>query len=244
MRPQVVVTRPREEAEELAQRLDGLGYEALIEPMMTIVPLDAPLPAPRDYAALAFTSANAVRIFAARAPERDLPVYAVGGRTAQALRDAGFADIRDAGGDAAALAALIRSSSLPGGSVLHLSGRAVARDLNTLLAPDGIKVDRCAIYDAQPSARISARLEEALYARTFDHVLFFSPRTASIFETLINQAGLAQMVTSVTAFCLSAEVAASAAALPWKRIGVAVRPNSASVLALLPIIDRTIPHGR
>ncbi|MBT4488730.1 MAG: uroporphyrinogen-III synthase, partial [Rhodospirillaceae bacterium] len=35
----LIVTRPREEAEDLARQLQGRGHRVLIEPMLTIQPL-------------------------------------------------------------------------------------------------------------------------------------------------------------------------------------------------------------
>jgi uroporphyrinogen-III synthase len=239
---QIVVTRPRDEAETLARRLADRGYEALIAPMMEIVAVDTVLPPLDDYQALAFTSANGVRIFAARSARRDLPAYAVGASTAGALRRAGFQTIRQSAGDAGALAELIERSGAD--SILHLSGRAVARDLAALLAPAGIEVDRAVLYDARPIAALPPDLAGALYACTIGHVLFFSARTAAIFGTLVGAAGLTEMVGSISAYCFSAEVAAQAARLPWKRVAVAERPTTASLVALLPVADGTNSDGR
>ena len=61
--------------------------------MLVIVPLGAPVRDLRPYRALAFTSANGVRAFAGKSTERNLPAYAVGERTAVALRAAGFTPV-------------------------------------------------------------------------------------------------------------------------------------------------------
>jgi uroporphyrinogen-III synthase len=64
----------------------------------------APVIALAGVHALAFTSANAVRAFAGLEARRDLPVFAVGGATAEAARAAGFGAVEDAAGDVQALA--------------------------------------------------------------------------------------------------------------------------------------------
>ena len=87
----VLITRPREDATPLAAELAALGHETLIEPLLTIVPRrDAEIDL-QDVQALVFTSANGARVFAGLSPRRDLPVYAVGGSTAQAAGGAGTA---------------------------------------------------------------------------------------------------------------------------------------------------------
>ncbi len=122
------------------------GYDTLVEPMLDIVPLPAAIPDLGHYRALAFTSANGVRVFAERSADRSLPAYAVGTRTADSLRKAGFTDVRGAPGDAEALAEFI-GETLGGGPLLHVCAKEVARELDALLAP-AIAVDRLVLYEA------------------------------------------------------------------------------------------------
>ena len=229
----VVITRPRDEADALATQLARLGYATLIEPMLDIVPMPEPIPPLEPYRALAFTSANGVRGFVGKSGERNMPAYAVGGRTAEALRAAGFTSIREAEGDAEGMAALIGATLGTAGPVLHVTGKAVARDLASLLRPSGIAVDRLTLYDAVPAKNLSAPLVEALYARTIACVLFLSVRTARTFGTLLREHGLADMITSSSALCLSEPIAAEAASLPWRQVRTAARPTADALLALL-----------
>jgi uroporphyrinogen-III synthase len=231
----VVITRPRDDAAGLAAELTARGYETLIEPMLNIVPLPAAIPELGRYRALAFTSANGVRVFADRSADRSLPAYAVGVRTADSLRKAGFTDVRGAPGDALALAEFI-GETLSGGPLLHVCAKEVARDLDTLLGP-AIAVDSLALYEAVPAGHFSKPLVEALYACTIDSVLFFSVRTAAAFGTLLREFGLAEMITSVSALCLSRQVAAEAGRLPWRAVMTADQPTAQSLIALLPHAD-------
>jgi uroporphyrinogen-III synthase len=229
----VVITRPRDEAVVLADELAARGYSTLIEPMLTIVPLSTPIPDLALYSALIFTSANGSRIFAARSSERSLPAYAVGSHTAQTLRDACFADVRDASGDARALVKLIAQSS-GGGPLLHVAGKDIARDMGKELKGAGITVDRLVVYEAVMANRPSPELTAALYACTISHVLFFSARTAASFGTLLAKRGFTHMVGQSSALCISSQVAAQAEQLPWGRVETASEPNAAALIALLP----------
>jgi len=241
--PLIVITRPEEQARPLAATLAARGYATLVEPMLEIVPLKPGLPPLDAYAALAFTSANGVRAFAELTPERGVPAYAVGEATAAALRALGFRAIRAASGDARELATLIRATIGNGGRVLHVAGRAVARDLGELLAPAEIAVDTAALYDAVQARSLSKALVSALYARTVSGVLFLSARTAGAFGTLVNESGYASMVTSSTAICLSEAVASVARQLAWGSILVAERPTVDLLLALLPTLSGTKHDG-
>jgi len=233
----IVLTRPRDEAEGMAAELTARGYDTLVEPMLEIVDLATPIPDLDGYRALVFTSANGVRSFAARSAARSLPAYAVGMRTAEALRKAGFTDVRGAGGDAAVLAEFVGETLGNAGPVLHLAAKDVARDLEPLLAPAGIAVDAVALYEAVPTRDFSKALVDSLYACTIESVLFFSVRTAATFGTLAKKRGLAEMTSAISALCLSNQVAAEAGKLPWRAVMVAAEHSAQSLIALLPRAD-------
>ena len=86
----MLVTRPEPEAQDTAARLAALDIEASVCPLLSFRPLPTSLPEPQGFAALALTSANALRALAERdalAPYRSLRVYTGGDRTAEAARD-------------------------------------------------------------------------------------------------------------------------------------------------------------
>ena len=240
MTGKIVITRPRDEAVGLAAELSARGYDTLVEPMLELVPLPAVIPDLRAYRALVFTSANGVRSFASLSADRSLPAYAVGMRTADSLHAAGFADVRGSSGDAGLLAEFVGETLGNTGPVLHVSALDVARDLDSLLVPAGIAVDALALYEAVPAQDFSKPLVDALYACTIDSVLFFSTRTAATFGTLAHKLGLAEMITSISALCLSSQVAAEAEKLPWRTVMTAPEPMAQSLVALLPRAG----HGR
>jgi uroporphyrinogen III methyltransferase/synthase len=99
----VLVTRAVDQSEGIVSALRELGAEAVVIPMIRLAPpadlseIDTALGQLASYDALLFTSANAVRFFAARAEEVGRstladapPVACVGPITADAARRAGF----------------------------------------------------------------------------------------------------------------------------------------------------------
>ena len=234
--PLILITRPAELAQATAARLQERGYQTLIDPMLRIDFRDLPPPDLKNFDALAFTSGNGVRAFAAIARGRDLPVFAVGATTAAALRDAGFVDLRGQAQDAISLGHLIGGSMPPKSRILHPCGAAVAGDLGALLKSHAIMVERLTLYDALPADRLSDSLVTALYACTISGVLFYSARTAGQFVSLAKARGLEQGCRSCHAYCLSANVAEAAAGLDWRSIEIANAPNEDSLLELLPIL--------
>jgi uroporphyrinogen-III synthase len=230
----LLVTRPLDDAQALADRLAERGHDATIEPLLTIAPdLRAPLPLD-GVRGLVFTSANGVRAFALRSPRRDLPVFAVGAATAAAAREAGFAAVASAEGDVAALEELIAARASPAdGPLLHVAGAVVAGDLAGRLAARGYDLRRATLYAAEPATRLSAAARAALEGGRLDGAMLFSPRTAEIFVALTAEPSLRAAVGGLTLFALSRAVADAAAPAGWRRIVVAARPDEAALLDLV-----------
>lgn len=234
-----LITRPREDAEGLAHQLRRRGLEVVVEPLLRIVPRPgATVPLEGVQAVLA-TSANGVRALAAATPERSLPVLAVGDASARCARDLGFARVLSAGGDADSLAALVCGTLRPeNGALIHAAGTAVAGDVTGKLTAAGYRVTRTVLYDAVPVEALSDSLLEELREGKIDLALFFSPRTARTFVSLVRRHGLAESCRAVAAYCLSAAVAAELAGVAWRRLRVATQPDQPSLLAAL---DAEIP---
>ena len=226
-----LITRPREDAEEIAEQLRARGIEPVIEPMLAIVPVPHPGLDLTDVQALLFTSANGVRAFAAATTVRSLPVFAVGDATAAAARSKGFVAVNSAAGDVSSLASLVARSLDPKrGALLHAAGGAVAGDLAGLLNDQGFSVRRSVLYEARPATGLSADLVAALRDNAINMTLFFSPRTAATFVTLMHDAELEPACRNMAAFCLSPAVAKAARVLPWRELRCAARPDGPAML--------------
>lgn len=230
----LLLTRPESESQALRERLQALGHRVDTAPMLAIrqkhdvsLPLDG-------VCALLFTSANGVRAFTEATPRRDFTVYAVGPASALAARAAGFTQVEAAGGDVDLLAQLVRARHAPAaGALLHAAGSARAGDLQTMLRQGGYDVRRVVLYDAETAIALPASVATQFAGKAYDGVLFFSPRTAATFVTLVEQAGITAGATAAVAYCLSANVAREAAALPWRAVQTAASPSEADLTALL-----------
>ena len=250
MAPLALLTRPRPDSEALAALLQEQGVDSLIEPVIDILPLEgARLPDLDDIQALLITSANGVRALVAQLqlpPEaRHKPLLAVGPASAEAAREAGFAEVRTAGGDVTALAALARQQLDPtAGPLLHIAGSQVAGDLAGDLDKSGFELRRQILYDARPSNALSPAAQEALADGKIDMVLFFSPRSARAFVRLIRAAALDSALAQTVAICLSANVAEVAAVAAWRRIRTARKPEQAALLEEVAQEVSMADHGR
>ena len=225
----VLITRPQEDGKEIARRLAERGHQALLAPLLTPRFHDGPEPDLKGVQAILATSANGIRAFVRRSPRRDFSIFAVGPQTADEARKSGFTEVRNADGDAKALALAATLWAAKKGVLLHVCGEDAPGTLAENLILRGFKVRRCPLYAIEPATSLPDEARAALAARALDAAMFFSPKSARIFGLLAD--GLP--TDDLTALCISPATAQALSPTPFARIAVAARPNQAAILALL-----------
>lgn len=221
-RPKLLLTRPQPASERFAAELrdDGAGsFDCVISPLVGIV-ASGPLPDLSGYMRLIFTSANAVEAYADLGGPSGLSCFTVGDATALAAENAGLVP-RSAGGDADALASLIRRDR-PAGPLLHLRGTHARGDLAERLTAQGILTDEAVIYD-QPLGDLSPEAQTLLGAWPAVIVPLFSPRSAARF------AETAGHVRSCWIVAMSDAVAQAMGVLRPDRLMIAAHPTGAEM---------------
>lgn len=219
--PLVWITRAQPGAAATADRVKALGWAPLVAPLLEARAIPATLDL-AGVAAVAFTSAQGVRAFAALTGERPA-AFTVGEATAEAARAAGFGAVQSADGDVATLAERIAAAAP--GPVLHAGALRPAGDLVGDLTARGLSARAVALYDTVPEepAAALAQLEE------IGVVLVHSPRAAGLLAGILAR-GPAR---ARRLLALSEAVAAPLRALESATIAVAPFPNEASLLNLL-----------
>ncbi len=135
----MIVTRPRAQAESLAERLRGLGHEVVLCPLIEIEPLgDGPIEV-EGYDWVAVTSANGAHELARRSAGAMPKLAAVGPGTAEALRGHGLEP--ELVPSVSTQEGLLEELPRPAGRVLV----AAAEGARTLLA-DELGADFVALY--------------------------------------------------------------------------------------------------
>jgi len=216
------ITRAQPEAEATARRMRALGHEPLVAPVLEVQPIGE-APDLEGVGALAFTSRNGVRAFAALWDVRDLPVFAVGDSTAEAARAAGFSEVSSASGDVAALAGLIaaRRESF-NGEVLHAAPEEPAGDLIAALQARGVPARAQAVYRTVPAGFEPPDGVQA--------VLVHSAKAA---RRLAEAPGLEFIEPVMAAICISAAAAEPLRGLPFGEVLVAPASTEAALLETL-----------
>jgi uroporphyrinogen-III synthase len=233
----VLVTRPAEDAGELARRVEAFGGMPVLFPLTRIEML--PLP-PVDWdgiAAVVATSKNALRALGGSdqlTAARQRPVFCTGKGTAKLARSLEFADVREGPGTAAGLPDTIAAHLPPGaGKLLYLAGEHLAFDLESALGERGYSLQKIVCYIAEAATEFNAAILTELRADRLDAVILMSPRGAKIFDGLIAAGNLRENAARLRAYCLSDAVAKALHCVETGRKRIASRPDVESLLALL-----------
>lgn len=236
------IARPEPGATRTALRLADLGHDPLVAPVLAMAPTGDPMPA-GPFDGVLVTSANAVAVLSERALRRDdcaVPIFCVGGRTAEAAVEAGLSDVREAQGDAAALAHLVRATLPTGSRLLHLAGADRKAEPAASLIAAGYAVTVHVAYAMNAVPRLPISVAEALGETggpALHAALHYSRRSAETALALAISAGCGGAFRSLMHYCLSADVAAPLVAAGSITHFVAARPSEDSILARLSALE-------
>jgi uroporphyrinogen-III synthase len=234
----ILLTRPRDDSESLAAVLRERGHDAIISPLMEIWFRNDCTLGFTDVQAILATSANGLRALARTTSRRDLPIFAVGPQTAAEAHALGFANIENAGGDAAKLAEFVSAGAKPGsGILLHVAGKHHNAKLTERLQSLGYRTRTATLYEAVENPSLTKQAQDGLRARKIDAVMLFSPRSAALFVDAIGRAALQNAVEGLTAVCISDAAAKRLTPLPLRSVVVAPSPNQDSIVGALGKMD-------
>jgi uroporphyrinogen-III synthase len=229
----VLLTRALDEGLRTSAKLDALGHEALLSPVLEMVPTGAEWPKGVIDAVLA-TSAQAFELLSASddwpLPEarRLLPLFMVGTRTHEAARERGFEGQAVIAPDAKELVAEVKAKYDTPRRLLYLAGRDRKPNLEKELAAAGHEVEAVEIYAAQAADFLSEEALAAIEAGKIGAVLHYSRRSAEIF---LNLAKAAQIDTALLShIAISRDAAAPLWARNCPEVHVAETPNEQAML--------------
>jgi len=231
-----LVTRPEPDAERTAAALRSRGHAVDVAPLLHIEAVEAAEIGGGPWAAILVTSANAAPAVAqhVRFEElRSLPVFAVGERSAQAMREAGFVDVNSADGKVDDLIPLVAQQLKPGAQLLYLAGADRSGDLAGTLGARGFVVDMVVVYRAVVAETLPAQAAAALTSG-IDGVLHYSRRSAETYVSAARGAGLLASALKPIHFCLSAQVAEPLARAGAADVRIAPRAVEADLIGLIP----------
>ena len=245
----LIVTRPEPDGARTATKLRALGHEVELVPLLSIEAVcDVDLGG-GPFAAALMTSANALSSIASHeriAELRSLPIFAVGRRTAEAARAAGFPDVISADGNQRDLVRLVRARFVAPGPkpLLYLAGEDRSGDLAGDLAALGLPVRTVVVYRAVTVSAFPNAVRDALTLGRFDGVLHFSRRSAESFLRCAGAGGALRPALGVTHYCLSSQVAQPIVAAGAAVVRVARRPEETALIELVNAVVVGSGDGR
>jgi uroporphyrinogen-III synthase len=235
----LLLTRPEPDAEITAGALRARGHSVMVASLLRIEAIANPAMGAGPWAAVVVTSGNAARVIVSHArfvELKGLPAFAVGERSAQAMRNAGFAAVTSAGGDIEDLVTRVAEHMKPPSRLLYLAGEDRAGDLAGALCAKNFAVDTIVVYRAIVADILPTETAAAL-TDALDGVLHYSRRSAEGFLTAASNSGVQEAaVTRPIHFCLSAQVAEPLVRAGAAHIRMAAQPNEAALLELLPVV--------
>jgi uroporphyrinogen-III synthase len=230
-RTTTIITRPEALTPTLRAAMAARGHSVLVQPLLSIEPLRATVPAPSRYQAVVATSATAVDILGIATSDRQCRLFVVGDAGVRAAARAGFARTESAV-NAQAQALAIRSSLDPAcGPLLYVAGRHRARDLRRLL-PD-FQIELVEVYAAAKLSRLTPAVRRALKRRQVASIAFYSARAADAFVTAAKRGEVMREAQQAQAVCLSPRIAARLKAQGWRRVWAARVPTADHINAHL-----------
>lgn len=231
---EMLITRPLPDAEATRERLNALGIEADIAPMMSRQNLPFHVPSPEGFAAIALTSTNALRSLVDAnlvAPFVDKPLFAVGDRTANEARALGFKDVTAAEGTLGTLVTALARAK-PAGPIFYPAGKHLSGDLAHALAPHGHMVVTVPVYEMVAEEAITPDVAAKLVAGQFGAALFYSRRTAEIFCDVVSPVLAPELRRALPVLCLSENVASPLLKHHFSRVLLADHPSEDAMMTL------------
>ena len=243
----IVITRPEPGLGETLAAVEQAGWRGYASPALVVQPRAMASGGAngrgRPIAALLLTSGQAVAAVAQALPmgiNLAVPVFAVGARTAERARAAGFTQVCSADGDATALAVLLRQRLAPeAGPLLLACGAGQGGALADALRTDGFRVLRRVAYDTRAARRLPPEVSRALLAGRIEVVAFFSAQSAKSWFDGLRDSALRAAAVRTVALVLSSAIEKSVRALGWEGpVIVAARPDATSMLEALEQVRR------
>lgn len=222
----IVITRPREQAASLVQRITTLGGKAILFPLLEIEPVSDTRPLHElvarlsDFDLAIFISPNAVRygmaaIQASAVWPVSLRVATVGQGSAQALRDAGVKEVIAPQGrsDSEALLALPQLQDVRGRKIVIFRGDAGRELLGDTLKTRGAGVEYITCYHRSKPQQDIGTLTNCQP----DAITLSSSEALGYLWDMLDEPGRKQ-ISSVPLFVPHARIADKARQQGWQEI--------------------------
>lgn len=204
----VLVTRPKETADEITRLLESGGYNVFVEPLFFVEKLEVAPKKSAEISAVIITSANACFALKTSGISKDVKIFAVGKKTAQKLREDGFNNIavspKNAAGPLKDL--IIETHHDKSGLILYFHGSVTSLDFTAELKKSGFNARDILAYKTTEHKNFSEDFLNFAAKNSFDEILIFSQNSAEIFFNLAKKHNLLEYFSNARILCLSEKI--------------------------------------
>jgi uroporphyrinogen-III synthase len=214
----IVITRPKEDAHYLINKISKLGHTITHLPVIKIEKLKTERINLHNYKALIFTSSNAIKFMNIEKFNLKIKCFCVGSATELNAKRAGFINTYTSEGTVDSLIELIiRTLDFKTGKILYLSSEFISKDLDTDLVKAGYSVDRVSNYTSLPVEKIDEEILNFIKKNPPDVFFIYSVKSAKNLFNLINKYSLLNVVTHSNLMCISEKVLLVLKQIKWKK---------------------------
>ncbi len=216
----ILITRPLIDCEDLMGKFFSLGHKIIHVPTLKILPVNNQPLDLKNYDALIFTSANAIRNLKTINVDRNKLCFCVGAITEKIARKAGYLNTLSAGGTVNALKNIIINSNFinENSKIAYFCGEFISYDLDIELKKEGINVEKIINYTSDKITDLNSENKKILKNHPPDIIFVYSARSAQSFIDIIKNNELDPLMTGSKVMCISEKVASIFKSKGWKKI--------------------------
>jgi uroporphyrinogen-III synthase len=248
----VLITRPKEQAEALAQQLRALGAEPMLLPTIAILPpenwrpVDDAIRSLERFDWVVFTSANGVRLFVERMNELSVPVSLLAARRLAAIGPATARTLEEVCRTPDAIPNEFLSDALPdvlgevkGLRVLLPRADIARKEMAQELRRRGAEVVEVAAYRVQQGVEEG----EAYIANlpTPHYITLTSPSTVRSLARMLEEAGRSDWLATVPLICIGPITAGAVRELGYRPARVATEHTIQGLIQA--ILEEAMTHA-
>tara|TARA_B100000287_G_C20516586_1_gene735233 strand:- start:58 stop:705 length:648 start_codon:yes stop_codon:yes gene_type:complete len=203
-------------------KLFSLGHKIIHIPTLKISSIKTGSVDLKQYDALIFTSANAIRNLKAVSEEKSKLCFCVGSITEKIARQSGYHNTLSAGGTVNALKNLIINSNQINekSKIAYFCGDNVAYDLDLDLKKEGLKIRKIINYTSEKITNLNDQNKKIIASHSPDIIFIYSLRSGESFIEITRNHSLYPLMTGSKVMCISDKIANLFRSDGWKKVEV------------------------
>lgn len=206
----VLITRPKNQSQEIVQLFENEGYKSFIEPLFSVTKIDvrknfSPTKV-SQISAIIITSSNACFSLIDCEFPKNIKIFTVGKMTAQKLAKAGFYNIISKNSAEELKNFIVENHQDKSKPILYFHGSVISLDFAQELKKSALKVEKILSYQTHEMENFSSEFLEFVGENSFEQILLFSQNSAKIFLKLAKQHNLLEYFAASQIVCLSEKI--------------------------------------